>query len=116
LPWAKNVPVLGEELSAHLEVQQVISQREPDTLCNDLEPEFHTILTYIQSCSSKKRPDYKYIKKNLHAIKERNNFTGTLEWYKPELAAASGLRQQDRDINLMGQQTNTQTLNQIHNN
>ena len=36
LPWAKNVPVLGEELQAHLEVQQVIGQRDPESLCQDL--------------------------------------------------------------------------------
>ena len=42
------------------------------------------ILTYIQSCSSKKKPDYKYIKRGLVAIKERNNFQGLLEWYKPD--------------------------------
>lgn len=42
------------------------------------------MLTYIQSFSSKKRPDYKYIKKNLLAIKERYNFAGVLEWFKPD--------------------------------
>ena len=67
----------------------MISCRDPDTLCADLEPEFNTMLTYIQTCSSKKRPDYKYIKKQLLAIKERNGFNGVLEWYQPKLDAKS---------------------------
>lgn len=37
LPWAKNVPVLSEELQAHLEVQHVIAQRNPDTLCEGMD-------------------------------------------------------------------------------
>ena len=81
--------MLGEELQAHVEVQHVISCRDPDTLCADLEPEFNTMLNYIQTCSSKKRPDYKYIKKQLLAIKERNVFNGVLEWYQPYLDAKS---------------------------
>ena len=85
LPWAKNVPVLGEELQAQLEVRHVIAQRDPETLCANLDTEFITILTYIYSCSSKKRPDYRYIKKNLLAIKERHGFQGILEWFKPEM-------------------------------
>lgn len=55
--------------------------RDPDQLCADLEPEFNTILTYVQNFPSKKRPDYKYIKKCLLAIKERNGFSQYLEWY-----------------------------------
>ena len=61
----------------------MISQRDPDTLCADLEPEFNIMLTYLQSCSSRKRPDYRYIKKNLLAIKDRYKFQGILEWYQP---------------------------------
>jgi hypothetical protein len=67
-----------------MEVQQVISQRDPDTLCAGMEPEFNTMLTYILSSSSKKRPDYRYIKKNLSAIKDRYHFQGILEWFKPD--------------------------------
>ena len=48
--------------------------RDPDTICSDLEPEFHHILEYIQTCSSKKRPDYKYIKKSLKSILDRNKW------------------------------------------
>jgi hypothetical protein len=51
LPWAKNVPVLGEEIESHIEVQLVIQSRDPDTLCVDLEPEFNSLLSYIQTCS-----------------------------------------------------------------
>ncbi|CDW87272.1 UNKNOWN [Stylonychia lemnae] len=80
LPWAKNVPVLSEDMQAHLEVQQVIHQRDPDTLCTDLDPEFNSMLSYIQSCSAKQKPDYRYIKKQLQTIKDRNNFLGQLEW------------------------------------
>jgi hypothetical protein len=47
LPWARNLPVLSEDMQAHLEVQQTIQQRDPDTLCADLEPEFNAILHYI---------------------------------------------------------------------
>eukprot|EP00347_Sterkiella_histriomuscorum_P016337 403353577 len=85
LPWTKNVPVLGEDMQAHLEVQQVIHQRDPDTLCADLEPEFVAMLSYIQSCGGKNRPDYRYLKKQLLAIKDRNNFLGNLEWYNNDL-------------------------------
>ncbi|CDW90421.1 protein kinase domain containing protein [Stylonychia lemnae] len=49
LPWARNVQVLGEEIQAQLEVQHVISCRDPDTLCTDLDPEFNAMLTYIQT-------------------------------------------------------------------
>jgi hypothetical protein len=47
LPWAKNVAVLGEEIQAHFEVQQVLDQRDPQTLCGHLEPEFNQMVNYI---------------------------------------------------------------------
>ncbi len=63
LPWKKNVPVLKQNIESHLEVQEAIQQRDPDTLCCDLDPEFNSILTYLQGFGNpKKRPDYKYIK------------------------------------------------------
>ena len=47
LPWAKNVPVLKEDIQSHMEVQAVVHARNPDQLCADLEPEFCEILKYL---------------------------------------------------------------------
>eukprot|EP00347_Sterkiella_histriomuscorum_P024208 403331935 len=95
LPWARNVQILGEELQAHIEVQHVISCRDPEELCAELEPEFQAMLTAIQNQSNKARPDYRFYKKSLTAIKERNNFQGVLEWFKPE-----PLKSNTTDINI----------------
>jgi hypothetical protein len=54
--------------------------RDPDTLCADLDPEFNIILSYLNSFNAKKRPDYRYIKRQLLTIKERNNLGNNLEW------------------------------------
>ena len=47
LPWAKNIPVLNEELQAQLEVQNVISMRHPGTLCEKMDSEFVDMLKFI---------------------------------------------------------------------
>lgn len=56
--------------------------RDPDTLCADLDPEFNAILSYLHSFSNKnqRKPDYRYIKKSLTSIKERNNLGNQFEW------------------------------------
>ncbi len=55
--------------------------RDPDTLCSDLDPEFNLILSYLNTINNaKKRPDYRYVKRQLMNIKERNNLSNNLEW------------------------------------
>ena len=72
--------MLDEDIEAHIEVQQTIHMRDPDTLCADLDPEFNIILSYLNSFNAKKRPDYRYVKRQLLNIKERNNLSNNLEW------------------------------------
>ena len=47
LPWAKNIPVLDQELQAQLEVQNVVAMRHPGTLCENMDSEFIDMLKFV---------------------------------------------------------------------
>jgi len=57
--------------------------RDPDTLCQNLEPEFSYILQHVQQCKPSKRPDYWLVRSNLVSIQQRHGFKLEFEWIKP---------------------------------
>ena len=72
LPWEKEIPVLKEDIMSNLQVSNVIQARNPYQLCQDMDAEFGQMLQYLQELSSKKRPNYRYLREQFEIIRERN--------------------------------------------
>ena len=47
LPWQRDIPVLKEDVMSSMQIQSVISEREPYQLTADMEPEFGMMLSYL---------------------------------------------------------------------
>ena len=62
LPWKRDLPVLKEDILSNVEIQNVIDERDPFKLTQDMEPEFGMMLQYLQELSSRKKPNYKMLR------------------------------------------------------
>jgi thioredoxin-related protein len=47
----------------------------PEALCQELPPQFVTLLKYVRNLYFDSKPDYDYMRKELEAILEANNLT-----------------------------------------
>jgi hypothetical protein len=65
---------------SNMQIQNVITARNPYQLTQDMEPEFGMILSYLQDLNHKKKPNYKMLRSQFEVMKERNDLKWGLEW------------------------------------
>lgn len=47
LPWARDLPVLKEDIMTNMAIQNCINARNPYALCSEMEPEFAMMLSHL---------------------------------------------------------------------
>jgi hypothetical protein len=76
---------MSDDIMDHMELQRIVRHsRDPEVLIGGqgAEPELIKLLSYLQAMppGTANRPDYKYLRRVLTAIKDRKGLQSQLEW------------------------------------